>query len=236
MLHAQILTLFPEFFTSPLACSIPQRAISRQLCRVECVNIRDFCTDKHHKADDSPYGGGPGMVMKPEPVVAAIRHARTRDPATEVIMLTPDGAPLTQSGVRKLATLPGITLLCGRYEGIDARVDAFVDRKLSLGEFVLSGGEPAALAILDAMIRLLPGALGNAESAEQDSFPTSPGTTPFPHIDWPHYTRPLAFEGVKVPEVLCSGDHAAIDRWRRQQSLQRSSDYQRRFHSQADEK
>ncbi|MDQ6951812.1 MAG: tRNA (guanosine(37)-N1)-methyltransferase TrmD [Mariprofundales bacterium] len=225
MLHAQILTIFPEFFTSPLSCSIPQRAIRNRLCRVDCINIRDFCTDKHHKVDDSPYGGGPGMVMKPEPVVAAIRHAQTIDPSTEVIMLTPDGEPLTQAGVRQLATYSGITLLCGRYEGIDARVDHFVDRKLSLGAFVLSGGEPAAFAILDAIIRLLPGALGNAESALQDSFHESP------HIDWPHYTRPLAFEGLNVPEILASGNHAAIDLWRNQQAALRSADYQQQYQS-----
>jgi tRNA (guanine37-N1)-methyltransferase len=216
MLHAQILTLFPEFFASPLACSIPKRAIAAGLVRVDCLNIRDFCLDKHRRADDLPYGGGPGMVMKPEPVVAAIREARARDADTRVVLLSPGGEAFTQAKARAYASLSGITLLCGRYEGIDERVVSHVDEELSLGDYVLSGGEPAALCVLDAVVRLLPGALGDAESAVQDSF-ADEGM-----LDWPHYTRPEAFEGQCVPEVLLSGNHAEIDRWRRAQALARS--------------
>jgi len=216
MLHAQILTLFPEFFASPLACSIPKRAIAAGLVRVDCLNIRDFCLDKHRRADDVPYGGGPGMVMKPEPVVAAIRDARARDADTRVVLLSPAGEPFTQAKARTYAGLPGITLLCGRYEGIDERVVSHVDEELSLGDYVLSGGEPAALCVLDAVIRLLPGALGDAESAVQDSF-ADEGL-----LDWPHYTRPETFEGQAVPEVLLSGNHAEIERWRRAQARERT--------------
>jgi len=228
MFLAQILTIFPEFFDSPLACSIPQRAIRNGICQITRINIRDFCTDKHHKVDDTPYGGGPGMVMKAEPVVAAIRKARNNHADTHVMMLTPDGDPICQSRLRELSATPGITLLCGRYEGIDARVDAFVDAKVSLGPFVLSGGEPAALALLDAIIRLLPGALGNRESVQQDSFGTSAQPPSESIIDWPHYTRPETFESQQVPEVLLSGNHARIANWRKQQAQQRSHAYMQR--------
>ncbi|MDQ6964049.1 MAG: tRNA (guanosine(37)-N1)-methyltransferase TrmD [Mariprofundales bacterium] len=221
MFLAQILTIFPEFFDSPLRCSIPQRAISNGICSVTCIDIRDFCTDRHHKVDDAPYGGGPGMVMKPEPVVAAIRKARENHADTHVMMLTPDGSPLRQSRLRALASTPGVTLLCGRYEGIDARVEHFVDEKLSLGPFVLSGGEPAALSLLDGIIRLLPGALGNRSSSQQDSF----GTTADSTIDWPHYTRPEIFESLRVPSVLLSGDHSRVTEWRQRQAQQRSREY-----------
>jgi len=217
MFYAQILTLFPEFFDSPLACSIPKRAIEAGIASVDCIQIRDFATDRHHRVDDAPYGGGPGMVMKPGPVVAAIREARRRRPDTHVVMLSPAGAPFTQRKAREYAMLPDLTLLCGRYEGLDERIADFVDEKLSLGNFVLSGGEPAALGILDAVIRLLPGALGDAGSAGQDSF-SREGV-----LDWPHYTRPEEFEGRRVPDVLLSGNHAEIEKWRREQSGLRSS-------------
>jgi len=216
MFHAQILTLFPEFFVSPLSCSIPRRAIDAGLVRVDCLNIRDFCLDKHRRADDVPYGGGPGMVMKPEPVVAAIREARARDIDTRVVLLSPAGRSFTQARARAYAGLSGLTLLCGRYEGIDERVAAYVDEELSLGDYVLSGGEPAAMCVLDAVIRLLPGALGDTDSAAQDSF-AAEGL-----LDWPHYTRPEIFEGKRVPEVLLSGNHAEIDKWRRAEARERS--------------
>ncbi len=216
MFHAQILTLFPEFFDSPLACSIPARAIGSRLVQVDCIQIRDFALDRHHRVDDVPYGGGPGMVMKPEPVVAAIRHARERQPETRVVMLTPAGPVFDQAKAREYATLPGITLLCGRYEGIDERVTGYADEQLSVGPYVLSGGEPAAMCVLDAVIRLLPGVLGDAESAAQDSFSES-GL-----LDWPHYTRPEVFEGKRVPAVLLSGNHAEIEKWRRAQAVKRS--------------
>ena len=216
MFHAQILTLFPEFFESPLACSIPKRAIEAGVIAVDCIQIRDFATDKHRKVDDTPYGGGPGMLMKPEPVVAAIREARTRQPQTHVVMLTPSGARFTQAKALEFTKRPGITLLCGRYEGFDERICDYVDEQVSLGDYVLSGGEPAAMCVLDAVIRLLPEVLGSPESAVLDSF-SEEGI-----LDWPHYTRPEEFEGRRVPDVLLSGNHAEIDRWRQAQALLRS--------------
>ncbi len=216
MLHAQLLTLFPEFFDSPLQCSIPKRAIQAKLLHVDRIQLRDFAHNKHHRVDDRPYGGGPGMVISPEPVVAAIRHARQHDPDTHVILLSPHGQKLTQSKVRDYAKKPGISLVCGRYEGIDARVEAYIDDIVSMGDYVLSGGEPAALSLLDAIIRLLPGALGDAESAAQDSFSEAC------MLDWPHYTRPAVFEDQHVPEVLLSGDHAKIHAWRLQEAKKRS--------------
>jgi len=216
MFHAQVLTLFPEFFTSPLSCSIPKRAIEAGIAAVDCIQIRDFAIDKHRKVDDVPYGGGPGMLMKPEPVVAAIREARSRRSDTRVVMMTPSGVPFTQEKALDYAASSSITLLCGRYEGFDERIVDYVDEELSLGNYVLSGGEPAALCVLDAVIRLLPGVLGSPESAVLDSF-TEEGI-----LDWPHYTRPELFEGKKVPDVLLSGNHAEIDKWRREQALARS--------------
>ncbi len=216
MFHAQILTLFPEFFDSPLSCSIPKRAIEAGLARVDCIQMRDFATDRHRTVDDAPYGGGPGMVLKPEPVVAAIREARRRHADTRVVMLTPGGRRFTQDVALEYAASPGITLLCGRYEGFDERICDYVDEQLSLGDYVLSGGEPAALCVLDAVIRLLPGVLGSPESAVLDSF-TEEGI-----LDWPHYTRPEVFEGKRVPQVLLSGNHAEIERWRREQARLRS--------------
>lgn len=216
MFYAQILTLFPEFFDSPLACSIPKRAIEAGHTKVESIQIRDFTTNKHRNVDDTPYGGGPGMLMQAEPVVGAIREARRRDPGTHVVMLTPSGTPFTQEKALEYTTKPGITLLCGRYEGFDERIVDYVDEELSLGDYVLSGGEPAAMCVLDAVIRLLPGVLGSPESAVLDSF-SEDGI-----LDWPHYTRPEIFEGKRVPDVLLSGDHAKIKAWRRQQAQERS--------------
>jgi len=216
MFYAQILTLFPEFFDSPLNCSIPKRAIESGIVTVDCIQIRDFATDKHHKVDDAPYGGGPGMLMKPEPVVAAIREARERQPDTHVVMLTPSGNRFTQAKAQEFTKIPGITLLCGRYEGFDERICDYIDEEISLGDYVLSGGEPAAMCVLDAVIRLLPEVLGSPESAVLDSF-TEEGI-----LDWPHYTRPEVFEGKSVPEVLLSGNHAKIEEWRKHQAALRS--------------
>ena len=216
MFHAQILTLFPEFFDSPLSCSIPKRAIAAGIVQVETIQIRDFATDKHHSVDDAPYGGGPGMLMKPEPVVASIRAAREQHPDTHVVMLTPSGSRFTQAKALEFIEKPGVTLLCGRYEGFDERICNYVDEQISLGDYVLSGGEPAAICVLDALIRLLPGVLGSPESAVLDSF-TEAGI-----LDWPHYTRPENFEDKRVPAVLLSGNHAAIESWRRAQAKARS--------------
>ncbi|ATX80432.1 tRNA (Guanine37-N(1)-) methyltransferase [Mariprofundus aestuarium] len=216
MFHAQILTLFPEFFDSPLSCSIPKRAIAAGIVKVDTIQIRDFATDKHNKVDDSPYGGGPGMLMKPGPVVAAIRKARQIDPATHVVMLTPSGTRFSQAKALEFTEKPGITLLCGRYEGFDERICDYVDEEISLGDYVLSGGEPAAMCLLDAVIRLLPEVLGSPESAALDSF-SEEGI-----LDWPHYTRPEEFEGKRVPGVLLSGNHAKIEKWRDDQAALRS--------------
>ena len=216
MFYAQVLTLFPEFFDSPLSCSIPKRAIADGAVQVDCIQIRDFATDKHQNVDDAPYGGGPGMLMKAEPVVAAIREARKRQPNTHVVMLTPTGNKFTQAKALEYIEKDSVTLLCGRYEGFDERIADYVDEELSLGDYVLSGGEPAAMCVLDAMIRLLPDVLGSPESAVLDSF-TEEGM-----MDWPHYTRPEVFEGKAVPEVLLSGDHAKIQAWREEQARLRS--------------
>jgi len=215
--HVQILTLFPEFFDSPLACSIPKRAIAAGMVSVDAIQMRDFATDKHRKVDDTPYGGGPGMVLKPEPVVAAIRAARERHPETHVVMLTPSGTRFTQAKALEFTGKSGITLLCGRYEGFDERICDYVDEQISLGDYVLSGGEPAAMCVLDAVIRLLPEVLGSPESALLDSF-SEEGI-----LDWPHYTKPVVFEGKSVPDVLLSSNHAEIERWRRKQAQMRSS-------------
>ncbi|MDQ6975446.1 MAG: tRNA (guanosine(37)-N1)-methyltransferase TrmD [Mariprofundaceae bacterium] len=217
MFHAQILTLFPEFFTSPLSCSIPSRAITQRIAQVDCIQIREFALDKHRSVDDSPYGGGPGMLMKPEPVVAAIRQARKQQANTHVIMLSPSGVRFSQKKALEYTKKPSITLLCGRYEGFDERICAYVDEQLSVGDYVLSGGEPAAMCVLDAVIRLLPGVLGSPESAVLDSF-TEAGI-----LDWPHYTRPYDFEGMQVPDVLLSGNHASIAAWRAAQAKDRSN-------------
>jgi tRNA (guanine37-N1)-methyltransferase len=188
--------------------------------QVDCIQIRDFATDKHKNVDDAPYGGGPGMLMKVEPVVAAIREARKRQPNTHVVMLTPTGNKFSQAKALEYIDKESVTLLCGRYEGFDERIVDYVDEELSLGDYVLSGGEPAAMCVLDAMIRLLPDVLGSPESAVLDSF-TEEGM-----VDWPHYTRPEVFEGKAVPKVLLSGDHAKIEAWRREQAALRSKKHQ----------
>ncbi len=216
MFLTQILTLFPEFFDSPLSCSIPKRAIADGAVSVDCIQIRDFAKGKHKNVDDAPYGGGPGMLMKSEPVVAAIAEARKRQPNTHVVMLTPTGNTFNQAKALEYIDKESITLLCGRYEGFDERIVDYVDEELSLGDYVLSGGEPAAMCVLDAVIRLLPGVLGSPESAVLDSF-TEEGM-----VDWPHYTRPEVFDGKAVPKVLLSGDHAKIQAWREEQARLRS--------------
>ncbi len=221
MFYAQVLTLFPEFFESPLNCSIPKRAIADGAVQVDCIQIRNFATGKHQNVDDAPYGGGPGMLMKAEPVVAAIREARKRQSNTHVVMLTPTGNKFTQAKALEYIEKDSVTLLCGRYEGFDERIVDYVDEELSLGDYVLSGGEPAAMCVLDAMIRLLPDVLGSPESAVLDSF-TEEGM-----VDWPHYTRPEVFEGKAVPKVLLSGDHAKIQAWREEQAMLRSKKHKK---------
>ncbi len=212
-----ILTLFPEYFDSPLSESIIKRAVAADLVDFTITNIRDFATDKHKTADDVPYGGGAGMVMKAEPLVAALEAAKAVADVPR-IYLTPQGEPLTQALAQELSEGPGMILTCGHYEGVDQRVrDGWIDREVSIGDFVLTGGEPAALILLDSVVRLLPGVLGNAESIEDESFQT-------PMLEYPHYTRPREFRGMSVPDVLVSGHHAKIDEWRREQSLKRTQE------------
>ena len=210
-----VLTLFPDLLRSPVEVSVLGKAIQRGVIRVNLVNIRDFAEDKHKVTDDYPYGGGRGMVMKPEPVVGAIRSVLQEDPRAWMILLTPQGVTFDQRVATRLATFRRVSLVCGRYEGVDERVRAFVNEELSIGDYVLSGGELAALVVIETVSRLVPGVLGCPASPEEDSF--SRGL-----LEHPQYTRPPEFEGMKVPEVLLSGDHGRIHRWRRRESLLRT--------------
>jgi len=213
----EVVTLFPALIEQGLRHGVLGRAVQRGLLQVGTEDPREHTHDPHRTVDDRPYGGGPGMVLKPEPLCAAIRAASARLPAGSVrIALCAQGALLSQRLVSELAAFPGLLLLAGRYEGIDERViDLAVDRTLSIGDYVLSGGELPALVLIDALARLQPGALGDESSSATESF--SEGI-----FDWPHYTRPESFEGHAIPAVLSSGDHAAIDRWRRKQALGRT--------------
>lgn len=214
-----VLTIFPGFFSGPLDETILKRAREKGRLAVTTRDIREYATDKHAKTDDVPFGGGPGMVMKPEPVVAAIEAARA-DGATRVILLDPGGRRFRQADARALAADPAarIALVCGRYEGFDERIRAFADDELSIGDVVLSGGEPAALIVIDSVARLLEGVLGNDQSAVTESFADEAGL-----LEAPSFTRPRSFRGQDVPEVLTSGDHEAIRRWRRSEALRRTA-------------
>ncbi|HET7785142.1 MAG TPA: tRNA (guanosine(37)-N1)-methyltransferase TrmD, partial [Myxococcales bacterium] len=198
----EILTLFPRMVVAPLEESILGKARERGLLRVQVTDIRDFAGGKHRVTDDVPYGGGAGMVMKPEPLVAAIEAAKGREPQARVLLMSPQGRRFDQEKALELSQKPALVLVCGRYEGVDERVMGWVDEELSLGDFVLTGGELAALAVVDAVARLLPGVLGNELSAQSESF-AGEGL-----LEGPQYTRPPEFRGLRVPEVLLSGDHA----------------------------
>jgi tRNA (guanine37-N1)-methyltransferase len=212
-----VVSLFPEMVTAIAEYGVVGRAMDRDLVSLDVENPRDYTDDVHRTVDDRPYGGGPGMVMKCQPVAMALQAARARLPkGSPVVYLSPQGAVFDQAVAKRYSALPGMVLLAGRYEGIDERlIESEVDEELSLGDFVLSGGEIAAMAVIDAVVRLLPGVLGDDESAEQDSFMEG-------LLDYPHYTRPEVVEGKTVPDVLLSGDHAKIARWRRKQALGRS--------------
>ena len=215
-----VVTLFPDMVESALSHGVIGRGLRARLLQLATFNPRDHATDVHQSVDDRPYGGGPGMLMQVETLRAAIAGAKAQMPTAPVVYLSPQGEPLTQSLVTEFADGPELILIAGRYEGIDERVIALdVDREVSLGDFVLSGGEPAAIALLDAVGRLVPGVLGSHESANQDSF--SAGL-----LDHPHYTRPEQIDGYGVPEVLLSGHHGEIARWRRKEALGRT--WQRR--------
>ncbi len=212
----EILTLFPGMFVSPLGESILGKARERGLVQVRVHNIRDHATDKHQITDDRPFGGGEGMVMKPEPIVRLLEALKAQGPLPWVVLLSPQGHMFNQDCARRWSTLPRLVLVCGRYEGVDERVaEHFADEEISLGDFVVTGGELPAMVILDAVTRLLPGVLGNAASASSESFVE-------PVLEYPQYTRPREFCGHRVPEILLSGDHAAIQRWRRGQALLRT--------------
>jgi tRNA (guanine37-N1)-methyltransferase len=212
-----VVSLLPELVETVLQFGVVGRAAEREIVALHAENPRDYADDVHRTVDDRPYGGGPGMVMKYEPVARALQAAKAVLPGgSTVIHLTPAGRPFDQQAARRLAAMQGFVLLSGRYEGIDERlIESQVDEELSLGDFVLSGGEIAAMAVIDAVVRLLPGVLGDDESAAQDSFMAG-------LLDCPHYTRPEEIEGRSVPAVLLSGDHARIARWREKQALGRS--------------
>jgi tRNA (guanine37-N1)-methyltransferase len=219
-MRIDVVTLFPEMIRQAAGYGIQGRAIQRGLLELETWNPRDYSEDRHGAVDDRPYGGGPGMVMQVQPLRAAIRAARSAGSAAPVIYLSPQGRRLDQQKVLELAGLERLVLLTGRYEGIDERIiDMDVDEELSIGDYVLSGGELPALVVLDAVTRLLPGALGDEDSAQNDSFMDV-------LLDYPHYTRPEEIDGKRVPDVLISGNHSLIDRWRRKQALGRT--WQRR--------
>ncbi|MBB2972541.1 tRNA (guanosine(37)-N1)-methyltransferase TrmD [Mesorhizobium sp. RMAD-H1] len=204
--RATVLTLYPEMFPGPLGISLAGKALAEEKWRLETVQIRDFAEGKHRMVDDTPAGGGAGMVMKPDVVARALDHVADERPK---LLMSPRGKPLTQKRVRALAEGPGAVILCGRFEGVDERVIEARDlEEVSIGDYILSGGETAAFVLLDAVVRLLPGVMGNEQSGETESFETG-------LLEHPHYTRPQSWEGRPIPEVLTSGNHGAIDKWRR---------------------
>ncbi|HEX7821442.1 MAG TPA: tRNA (guanosine(37)-N1)-methyltransferase TrmD [Sphingobium sp.] len=209
---AQILTLYPDMFPGPLGASLAGRAMGEGIWSCDPIQIRDFATDKHRTVDDTPAGGGAGMVLRADIIAAAVDHALAQRPDLPVIAMTPRGVPITQARVREIAGGPGVTLLCGRFEGFDERIfDGRPVAQISMGDIILSGGEMAALTLLDACIRLLPGVMGAASSGVEESFESG-------LLEYPHYTRPVEWEGRTIPQVLRSGDHAKIAAWRKQQA------------------
>jgi len=214
-MRIDLLTLFPEFFASPLSQSMLQRAQAQGAVTYRVLNLRDYTADRHQVTDDRPFGGGPGMVMKIEPLVAAIRAVRREDPDTRVILLGPTGPGFNQAKAQELAGHFHLLLICGHYEGVDHRVHFYIDEELSIGDYILTGGEIPALIVADAVTRLLPGVLGGEGATEEESFQAG-------LLEYPHYTRPRVFEGHEVPPVLLEGDHARIAQWRRQQALART--------------
>jgi tRNA (guanine37-N1)-methyltransferase len=240
-----ILTIFPEFFTSPFSHGVLSRAVEENVVQIQTHDLRAFTHDRHKTVDDRPFGGGEGMVLKPQPIFECaeainITEKATRDTKKEtVILLSAQGRPFTQAIARELAQTERVVFICGRYEGVDERVNHLLcDREISIGDYVLSGGELAAAVIVDAVVRLLPGVLGNADSSRYESFGASDGELAAEEktadgvpssihgsgglLDYPHYTRPAEFRGVAVPEVLAGGDHAAIRKWRREQAIEKT--------------
>jgi tRNA (guanine37-N1)-methyltransferase len=210
-----VVTLFSEFFAGPLEASLLGQAIRQGRIEVTMINPRDFTEDRHRTVDDTPFGGGPGMVLKPEPMVAAIEAARERTVGAPVVLLTPQGETLTAGSTESLAAETGLILVCGRYEGFDERIRDYVDSELSIGDYVLTGGEPAAVVVIDAVSRFRTGVLGNERSLREESFAEG-------LLEYPQYTRPAEFRGKEVPPVLRSGDHGRIAEWRRTMALERT--------------
>ncbi|MBD2460471.1 tRNA (guanosine(37)-N1)-methyltransferase TrmD [Oscillatoria sp. FACHB-1407] len=212
-----IITLFPDFFTSPLNSGLLGKALAKQIAAVSLINPRDFALDKHRRVDDEPYGGGVGMLMKPEPIFAAVESVPVL-PRRQVLLMTPQGQTMNQKLFQELSTnFDQLVVICGHYEGLDERVLHLVNREVSLGDFVLTCGEIPALTLLNGVIRLLPGTVGKEESLKAESFEAG-------LLDYPQYTRPAEFRGLTVPEVLLSGNHQAIAQWRREQQIQRTRD------------
>lgn len=211
-----VVTLFPDFFPGPTAQGLFGKALEAGLIEWSATDLRPFGEGRHRTTDDTPFGGGAGMVMKPGPVVNAIESVRAADPETRVVLLTPQGRPFTQATARAWAELPSLTFVCGRYEGFDERIRAFVDEEASLGDFILMGGEAAALTMMEATARLVPGVLGDETSVVEESL--SAGL-----LEYPQYTRPRAFRGMEVPEVLLGGNHAEIGKWRAEESRKRTA-------------
>lgn len=211
-MQIDVITLFPDFFSSPLSCGLLGKALNKGIASVNLVNPRDFTTDKHHQVDDEPYGGGVGMVLKPEPIFAAVESLPILE-SREVILLSPQGQTMDQPLLRELANFKQLVLICGHYEGIDERVHNIITREVSLGDFVLTCGEIPALALINGVIRLLPGTVGKVESLYADSFEDG-------LLDYPHYTRPAVFRGWEVPSVLRSGNHKKIAQWRKEKQLE----------------
>ena len=210
---ATVLTIFPEMFPGPLGLSLAGKALERELWRLDAVGLRSFTSDRHQTVDDTPFGGGAGMVMRPDIVAQAVDHVVEQGAPGHLVYLSPRGVPLRQALVKELAGGPGVVLLCGRYEGVDHRViEARGFLEVSIGDFVLSGGELAAMTLVDACVRLLPGVVGDAASLAQESFASG-------LLEYPHYTRPQVWEGRAVPEILLSGHHARIEAWRQEQAL-----------------
>lgn len=212
--RASVLTLFPDLFPGPLGASLIGRALEKKIWSLETTDIRDFATDKHRSVDDTPAGGGPGMIMRADILAAAIDDTTQADAKRPVIYLSPRGVPLTQKRVRALSQGPGAILLCGRFEGVDERVlEARNVEEISIGDYVLSGGDVAAMVLLEAVVRLLPGVMGTSDSGVDESFEND-------LLEYPQYTRPQTFEGKDIPEILTSGDHGKVAEWRREKSIE----------------
>lgn len=215
MLSVSILSIFPGMFAPVLSIGMIGRAIERKCLAVEAIDLRDFSANKHRSVDDTPYGGGSGMVMMAEPIIAALKSIQGKYPETYRILLTPSGAPLNQEKVKQLAAYTHITFVCGRYEGVDQRVSRYIDEEISIGDYVITGGELGALVIIDAVTRLQPGVLNNEHSTSEESFENG-------LLEYPQYTKPAMIDGMEVPATLLSGNHEQVKRWRRAQSLQRT--------------